>query len=186
MSDAGTKEIWEDFSIPLKKFIAKRVRNEYDTEDILQEIFCKIHNHIVEVKDKNKLHSWIYQITRNAIIDYYRTRTDTIEVADLPDLDMNTGLLDSEIYHELGACLKAMLLHLPDKYRVAIILAEFEQLPQKEIAKRLGLSLSGAKSRLQRARSKLRELLLGCCYIEFDRLGHIAGYRHKRRTCKFC
>ena len=184
MGDIGTKAIWEDFSVPLKKFIAKRVRNEYDTEDILQEIFCKIHDHIEELKDKSKLHAWIYQISRNAIIDYYRTKKDTVELADFPALDTST--MDSEIYHELGDCLETMLRHLPEKYRVAIILTEFEQLPQKELAKQLGLSLSGAKSRVQRARSKLRELLLGCCHIEFDRFGHIAGYRHKRSTCKFC
>jgi RNA polymerase sigma-70 factor (ECF subfamily) len=186
MGDVATNTIWEDFSVPLKKFIAKRIRNQYDAEDILQEIFCKIHDHIDELKDQSKLYCWVYQIARNVIIDYYRVKKDTVKLTDLPDLELDMSVMDNEIYRELGSCLEVMLQHLPEKYREAILLAEFQQLPQKEIANRLGLSLSGAKSRVLRARNKLRKLLLGCCHIEFDRRGHIAGYKHKHRACKYC
>lgn len=182
--DLRTTTIWEDFNVQQKRFIAKHVQNEYDAEDILQDIFCKIHDHIEELKDKSKLHSWVYQITRNAIIDYYRTKRETIDLTDLPDID--TESLTTDLYQELGSCLKAMLRNLPEKYREVIELTEYEHLTQKEVAEQLGLSISGAKSRVQRARSKLRALLLGCCHLEFDRLGNISDYRQKHRNCKFC
>ena len=63
---------------------------------------------------------------------------------------------------------------------------EFEEISQKALAERLGLSLSGAKSRVQRGRVKLRELLLGCCHVDFDRRGNIIDYRRKRASCKYC
>lgn len=184
--DIGTKGIWEEFSIPLKKFIAKRVQNKYDAEDILQDIFYKIHDHIETLKDESKIQAWVYQNTRIAIIDYYRTKSVTVELTDLPDMISDADFTNDDISHEVADCLKSILDHLPEKYRVAIVLTEFESLTQRELAQRLGLSLSGAKSRVQRARVKLKEILLGCCHIEFDRLGNITDYRRKHPTCKFC
>lgn len=52
----GTNKIWEELREPLKRFIARRVKNEHDAEDILQNIFCKIHNSIDNLKDESKLH----------------------------------------------------------------------------------------------------------------------------------
>lgn len=186
MEEYGTKGIWEDFSVELQKFIARRISDKHDAEDILQEVFCKIHDHFLELKDTRKIHAWVYQITRNTIIDYYRTRRSLVQIENLPDLDLNKDFVNSEVYRELGICLKGMIQKLPEKYKVAIILTEFERLPQKELAKQLGLSVSGAKTRVQRARNKLRELMLTCCQIEYDRCGRIADFTHKRRTCTFC
>ncbi|WP_196602398.1 RNA polymerase sigma factor SigZ [Pectinatus frisingensis] len=184
--DIDTKGIWEEFSIPLKQFIAKRVQNKYDAEDILQDIFCKIHDHIETLKDESKIHAWVYQITRNAIIDYYRTnKSVTAELTDLPDT-VNTDFIGDDVSREVADCLKTILNHLPEKYREAIVLTEFENLTQRDLAQRLGLSLSGAKSRVQRARAKLKEILLGCCHLEFDRLGNITDYKRKHLTCKYC
>ncbi|OPX87329.1 MAG: RNA polymerase sigma factor SigZ [Pelotomaculum sp. PtaB.Bin104] len=67
-----TDRIWEEFRTPLKNFIKKRIPNELDTDDVLQEVFVKIHNNIGSLTDDNKIHAWIYRITRNTIADYYR------------------------------------------------------------------------------------------------------------------
>ena len=79
-----------------------------------------------------------------------------------------------------------MINSLPEKYKQALILTEFQNLTQKELAERMGLSVSGAKSRVQRARIKLKELLLGCCSLEFDHYGNVIDYEHKCSDCKFC
>jgi RNA polymerase sigma-70 factor, ECF subfamily len=78
---------------------------------------------------------------------------------------------------------KAMVDSLPDTYREALILTEYEGLTQRELAERLGLSLSGAKSRVQRAREKLKAMLLDCCHFEFDRLGKIIDYQPNCTCC---
>lgn len=111
-----------------------------------------------------------------------------VELSEMPG-DMETvepaAGIDNTV-NEIASCIKAMINHLPEKCRQAIISTEFAGLTQKELGEKLGLSLSGAKSRVQRAREKLKAMLLECCHFEFDRLGNILDYRHKENTCPYC
>jgi DNA-directed RNA polymerase specialized sigma subunit, sigma24 homolog len=79
-----------------------------------------------------------------------------------------------------------MIDRLPEKYRKAIVLTDIERLTQKEMAEKLGLSSSGAKSRVQRSRKKLKEMLLECCHFEFDRSGNITEYQLKEQNSPCC
>jgi len=184
--DVKFTTIWEEFNLPLKNFIRKRIQHEQDIEDILQEVFSKIYNNMDSLKDSTKIHAWVYQITRNSIIDYYRKENRPMELSELINYLINEPEDDLSINEEIVSCLKVMINHLPEKYKQAIIYTEFQNLTQKELSEKMGLSLSGAKSRVQRARSMLKETLLGCCQLEFDRLGNIIDYKHKTRNCKFC
>lgn len=184
----STSKVWEELKEPLKRYIAGRVKNEHDTEDILQNIFYKIHNSIDTLKDETKLHAWAYRITRNAITDYYRHRKIMLELPEMPE-DKEADELAPGIDNtagEIASCLKSMMNHLPEKYRQAIILTALNGMTQRELGEKLGLSLSGAKSRVQRAREKLKKMLLECCQFEFDRLGNILDYWHKKNSCPYC
>ncbi len=175
---ATTETIWEGFHGRLKQFILRRVPDEQNAEDILQDVFLKIHLHIDTLRDEQRLESWIYQITRNAIADYYRVRRETNSLPEallLSELPAEDTLNDA--VRELIPCVRAMVDSLPDEYRQALLLTEYEGLTQKAMGERLGLSFSGAKSRVQRAREKLRDMLLDCCHLDFDRLGRIIDYR---------
>ncbi|WP_236995024.1 RNA polymerase sigma factor SigZ [Heliomicrobium modesticaldum] len=178
--------IWEKFSGPLKNFIRKRIPNEQDVDDVLQEVFLKIHANIENLSDDQKMYAWIYRITRNAIADYYRRIEKSVDLLESPE-DLAIGH-DEDINQnvEIAACLKSMIDSLPEKYKEAVLLTEFQNLTQKELSERMGLSLSGAKSRVQRGREKLKEMLLGCCHLEFDRLGNVIDYKHKSSGCKYC
>ena len=177
----STKTIWEDFRGSLKGFVLKRVQSEEDAEDILQDVFAKIHDKINNLKDEGKLRSWIYQITRNAIIDYYRSRKPTVEFTDtIQKVEDETP---SDVTAEISSCVKPMIDGLPDKYREAINLTDLKGLTQKELAENLGISLSGAKSRVQRARGKLKEELLECCHFEFDSRGKVLEYQSQNGAC---
>lgn len=178
--------IWEEFSIPLKRYIMKHVQDKHDAEDILQEIFCKIIHSMGYLENENKIQSWVYQITRNAIIDYYRSRKVVAALPQLFESRIDEFAVEGEAADEISLCIRKMIDHLPDKYRQAIILTEFEGLTQKELAEKLGLSISGAKSRVQRARKRLKNMLMDCCHFEFDRLGHIIEYQHKEKICCYC
>jgi len=182
----STNKIWEDFKEPLKRFIAGRVVNEYDAEDILQEIFFKIHKHIGCLKEKSKVQAWVFQIARNAVIDHYRYQKTKAQLSVVPEdiIDEPVAIIDAN--QDIIPCLRSMINYLPEKYRQAILLPVFEGLTQKELAEKLGLSLSEAKSRIQRARKELKGILLECCQFEFDRLGNILDYRHKRNNCPHC
>jgi RNA polymerase sigma-70 factor (ECF subfamily) len=178
--------LWEQFSIPLKDFIKKRVNNDQDVEDILQTVFLKIHIHINNLIETNKVRSWIYSITRNAIIDFYRSKNHDLNIESLSE-DILIGVQEEETLNsEISQCLNTMIQHLPEKYKQAIILTEFSNLTQKELADRTGLSVSGAKSRVQRARLLLKEMLMNCCILELDRRGNVIDYKHKSKDCKYC
>ena len=178
-------KIWEEFSLPLKVFIGKRISNAQDVDDVLQDIFLKIHNNADSIKDDTKIHAWVYRITRNAVIDYYRKKA-AVEMVELPDDLINESAEDLSANSEIAACLKNMIDSLPEKYKEAVILTEFQNLTQKELSEKMGLSLSGAKSRVQRGRKKLKQMLLGCCHLEFDQLGNVIDYKHRSDDCKYC
>jgi RNA polymerase sigma-70 factor, ECF subfamily len=177
-----TENLWEAFHTKLQQFILKRVPDEQNAEDILQEVFLKIHARIGTLRDEEKLQSWMYSITRNTIADYYREQKATVELPDsllLPE----EPLIGEDVVKELIPSVKEMVDSLPDEYREALILTEYEGLTQRELAERLGLSFSGAKSRVQRAREKLKTMLLDCCHFEFDRLGKVIDYQPKCGCC---
>jgi RNA polymerase sigma-70 factor (ECF subfamily) len=178
-------DIWEDFSSRLKSFILKRVRDEHDAEDILQDVFLKVHQNLHSLRDEDKLMVWVYQITRNAVYDYYRHRKVAVDSVQQLENWAQDPVPDNATA-EVASCLKPMVETLPEIYREAIVLTEFEGLTQKEMAQRLDLSLPGAKARVQRGRKKLEEMLLGCCHFEFDRRGNILDVQPKEESCHYC
>jgi len=182
----STNKIWEDFKEPLKRYIAGRVHNKHDAEDILQEIFFRVHSHIGCLKEESKLRAWLFQVARNAVVDYYRRQNSGFQLSVIPEDIINGPAEITDEDQDITMCLRSMINYLPEKYKQAILLSEFEGLTQKEMAEKLGLSLSGVKSRVQRARKELKGLLTDCCQFEFDRLGNILDYRHKRESCPHC
>lgn len=180
-----TEQAWEAFHVPLHQFIRRRVADEATAEDLLQEVFLKIHQHGARLRDAQRLESWIYQVTRHLIIDHYRSRNPPMTSLDAEEvLNLPEDLPDDDIVSELLPCVRAMVLALPEQDRQALILTEYQALTQKELGKRLGLSLSGAKSRVQRAREKLKQALLACCHFELDRRGHILDYQPRCDCCE--
>ena len=187
--DGATYRIWEQFSERLRRFILARVANQHDAEDILQDVFLKVHRGIGGLKRRDRVESWIYQIARNAIVDHYRRRGVRAETAVLPS-ELPTARDEPDdgdtALAELSRCVRPMIDALPDAYRQAIILTEYRGLTQKQVAESLGLSLSGAKSRVQRAREKLKISLQECCHLDFDRRGNVFDYEPLLGDCAFC
>jgi RNA polymerase sigma-70 factor, ECF subfamily len=179
-----TEQVWEAFHVPLLHFIRKHISDETMAEDILQDVFLKIHRNVETLKKVKNLESWVYRITRHAIIDHYRSKQapmitlDTVEV-----LELSEDLPDDDIISELFPAVRAMVQSLPELDRQALVLTEFQGLSQKEYSERLGISFSGAKSRVQRARGKLKQQLLDCCHFELDRRGHVINYQPHCQRC---
>lgn len=180
----STEQVWEAFHVPLQQFIRTRVSDDSTAEDILQDVFLKIHQRIEMLKDAQKLESWLYQITRNAIIDYYRSKEQPRASLDaLEVLELAEDLPDDDVVSDLLPAVRAMVKSLPEQDRQALILTAYQGLSQKEYGERLGLSFSGAKSRVQRAREKLKQMLLECCHFELDRRRHIIDYQPNCACC---
>jgi len=176
-----TENVWREFSDRLRGFIGKRVASAADADDLLSDVFVKVHAHIDSLEDEARLAPWLYQITRNTLTDYYRRRPPPRE--SLEGLDSASVEDDYDAAALISASLRDLVDRLPAKYREALVLTEFEGRTQAEMARELGLSVSGAKSRVQRARAMLRDDLLACCHFEFDRLGHVIDYQPRPRCC---
>jgi len=160
--------IWTKTQHELKSFVFRKVRDKALTDDIVQDVFLKVHAKLGQLKDTEKVSGWIYQITRNTITDYYRSKSKNISFRDL-DWESDHHTLNACV----SSCLQEMLSTLPEKYREAIALTELENLSQTHLAERLNISYSGAKSRVQRARQMLKDKMEQQYNIKVDAYGNV-------------
>jgi RNA polymerase sigma-70 factor (ECF subfamily) len=168
------KSIHHEFHKLLSNYISVRINDRDDAADVLQEVFIKIALRLSALTNKEKLKSWIFAITRNAITDYYRKNagrinsgiTDTImdETADDSDTDTTQGL---------DRCLQSFIGNLPAEYRDIIIDSEIQGIKQKDLAVKYNLAYPSVRSRVQRGRTRLKEMFVECCKIETDSRGNI-------------
>jgi RNA polymerase sigma-70 factor, ECF subfamily len=187
-SQPSTDSVWTRLSSDLRRFIRRRVPDDHVSDDLLQETFVRVHRNIGELQEVERVAGWVYQIARNVIHDYHRKATNapaSLGHVEPPDQD--------DDQHGQLSCrgigwLDEMIHALPDTYQEALQLGEIEGLSQQQVADRLGLSLSGAKSRIQRGRALLKDLLEQCCHFEFDGRGNMLDCdpRPDRNVCRDC
>jgi RNA polymerase sigma-70 factor (ECF subfamily) len=153
-----------------------------DADDLLQEVFLRVVKHLGSLRTTDRPEAWLFQIARNALRDSLRARqrrdgrTDALEI-DLPDETDTAAVRQSEA--ELAPCLTPMIDRLPEPYRTAIELTSLGGLTQAEAAKHAGISVSGMKSRVQRGREQLRQMLVRCCEIAIDARGGVSDFRRR-------
>ena len=145
----------------------------------------RLQRHEHKLKDIERMEFWVYRIARNLLIDYYRRE-------EMPSVDSNgTQTVSSVSEHDtdknhnqhIGRWLRDAIEQLPEPYRGALRMYEIESMPQQEIAGKMDISLSAAKSRIQRGRAKLKELLSRCCALDMDARGNIVDYRQIGDDC---
>lgn len=184
------KEIYIQFHDALLTFIRSKVKSKQDAEDILHSVFIKISNSIHKLSDQDKLQAWIFTITRNAIMDHYRmgsaVKTQTID-------DKNfTGIIEEEFTDAtkgIDNCIHGMISQLPEEYKNIIIDSELKGAKQKDLAEKYSMAYSSLRSRVQRGRDRLKQLLLNCCHIEADVYGNIIETRDMNNcedSCQSC
>ena len=180
-----TERVWGELHTNIHRFVSRRVRQVADVDDIVQRIFLQVHRSLPTLREADRLHAWIYQVTRRAIADHYRAPVHRHEVPvgaalddvpdDLPEAG-RAGEDEPSVLRELAACLQPLLADLALVDQEALRLVEVDGQTQVEAARRLGLSVSGMKSRVQRARRRLRSAVEACCRVEVDRRGGLIAY----------
>jgi RNA polymerase sigma-70 factor, ECF subfamily len=191
-----SRTIWSEVQSGLRSFIAKRVADEAAVEDLSQDVFLRMQRGLGGLKDRSRLLPWLYRIARHAIIDYYRARDRRPEkpaglVSDLEtlfpvSLPVESSEGSGRLGAELAGCLRPMIERLSEDYRQAITFVDLEGMTQHEAAAKLGLSVSGMKSRVQRGRRQLREMLEACCVIALDRRGGVADFDVRNQQDNSC
>lgn len=179
-----TERLWGEFAEQLGGFLRARVGSETEAEDLRQEVFLKLQKQLEQGGTIQDLGAWLFRAARNAVIDHYRTRKKGEPMEEgLPD---ETESRDPDV-EGLLASFRRMIHALPDGYREAVLLADIEELPHKEVAERLGLSLAATKSRVLRGRAMLRESLDACCRFERDNRGSVIDCTpHNPPSCREC
>jgi RNA polymerase sigma-70 factor (ECF subfamily) len=183
---AGAEAIWREFHDGLLGFIRRRVPSHELAEDILQEVMVRIHRSAAGVERADAVGAWVHAIARNAIADHYRSASVRRELAGGevdPDSAPEPEPDPPDVRGELAACVAPLLRRLSPSSREALTLTELDGLTQEEAAARAGLTLSGMKSRVQRARRQLRDVLVECCEIDLDARGGPTGFRSRRGPC---
>lgn len=188
---------WEELDANLRAFIGRRVRNPADVDDLVQRVLLQIVKGLDSLRDLSRLHAWVYRTARNVLIDYYRAAAPKHEVMSglAEDVDDAAAIQtlgvavedEPTALAELACCLDPMVRQLTPEYRDALVKVDLQGVPQTTAAAEAGVSVSGMKSRVQRARRQLRAVLEACCRIDLDRRGGVMGYESRApRTCKSC
>lgn len=178
---ANIEQLWELFSAGLRSFIMSKVKNEADANDILQDVFIRMHNNLGTLNDFSKIKAWLYQVTRNLITDYFRKKS--FDIREYRD-QLPSGSIRGKFMDEAVSDMIRMMDNLSPEYCEALCLTEIGGMSQKEYAEKAGLSYSGAKSRIQRARVMLKDMLLDCCHYQFDKYGTV--FNIEPACCRCC
>lgn len=175
-------KIWTDFNKELKAFILSKTQNAADADDILQDVFIKIIRNLDKVSQAENLRHYLFGIVRNAINDYFRNRKLAVTDAEIEEKLTNeeNQSLNTTIAE---CCIKPFIHKLPKNYRDALLITEFQDISQKDLAERLNISYSGAKSRVQRGKEKLRALIFECCAFQSDKYGNLLETDDKNCNC---
>lgn len=150
--------VYQDCAPKVRRYIAGRVHDPQDAEDLVSEVFVKVYEKLDSFDpEKAAISTWVYAITRNTVIDYYRTRRPS---AELPEALMAEGDMDEALYRkdalrQLAAALKT----LEPRKRDILILRYYRGLTLREIAARMDISYSYAKLLHSGALAELRKTL---------------------------
>ncbi|MCC9136706.1 RNA polymerase sigma factor SigZ [Pontibacter silvestris] len=168
--------VFMEYEAQLKAFVLKRVQDKDEANEVLQQLYLKLYKNCEQLQEVHHIKAWLYQITRNAVYDFFREHSryesideNYLEKADLPE----------QPRRDLEELVLPLINLLPAEYAEPLRLSDLEGVSQKEIAERLGMSYSGAKSRVQRGREKLKQLFMECCHLEFSHNGQIVGAQVK-------
>ncbi|CAM1371509.1 sigma-70 family RNA polymerase sigma factor [Tenacibaculum xiamenense] len=171
--------IWNQYKNELFYFVKLKIENQIDTEDLIQEVALKFYKQLTKGVPIENNRAWLYRITNNLVIDYYRKKGK----------EKNTSIFyDIEKGNEEGTCvceLSGFIIqnYLSKEYAEPLFLSDIEKIPQKLIAERLNLSLSATKSRIQRARIQLKKLIESCVDLLFNNRGELVDFTLKD-SCK--
>jgi RNA polymerase sigma-70 factor (ECF subfamily) len=185
-ADAAVTRLWSELSASLRGWFERRTGDAHAAEDLLQECFLRVHDRIGDVREGERLGAWIQSIARNLLVDW-RRRPEAPSVgagacasSALEELaDERTTGEDHDVDAIVAGWLAPTIAQLSPADRETLRLTELDGLTQRAAAERLGISLPALKSRVLRGRARLRERVLACCELEFDRRGGIVAYRER-------
>ncbi len=167
---------WHRHESELRGWLRGRLGDPHDAEDLLQDLFLKAMRQDKKFCQLANARAWLFEVARNAIADRLRLKKDQVE---LPE-DLEHEADEPAAVDSMAACLPRALAELAEEDREAITRCDLQGMSQRDYARLKGLSLPGAKSRVQRARKRLRSHLTDACQVRFDESGRICCFVPRR------
>jgi RNA polymerase sigma-70 factor (ECF subfamily) len=183
------EDVWAQVGASLERFVRRRVSDPHQAEDVVADVLLRIHEHLGDLDDRERVTAWVFRIARNAITDHYRR---TGRRRETPDADpeptaaggADTWLDDQEaVLGDLASCIRPLVDALPGDYRRALELTDLQGRTQVEAARIEQISLSGMKSRVQRGRRQFAALVRNCCEVTTDNRGELVDFRLRPDGC---
>ena len=161
----------QEFYDYLKAFLLKRVSNSEVAEDIVQDVMLELVKAHQKGREVSNMKAWLFQVTRNTLSKHFKKNPNLIQQDWEFEIEFEDNFTDvvTEDY------IIPMIDLLPKEYGTPLLMSDIENIPQKDIAESLNLTLTNTKARIQRGRKKLRDLFTECCHLEFDRNGTFIG-----------
>ena len=166
------KTAWRAHEPELRAWLRRRLGNAAEADDLLQDLFLKALRQGERFCSVLNARAWLFEVARNALADKMRVTRLTVE---LPD-DLEVAPDETQTVDELTACLPRVLSELSSEDREAITLCDLQGMAQAEFAAIKGLGLSAAKSRLQRARQRLKQRMTDGCQVQLDAAGRVSDF----------
>jgi RNA polymerase sigma-70 factor (ECF subfamily) len=167
---------WHANEKELRGYLTHRLGERPAAEDLLQDVFVKAIRQGADFCQLENSRGWLFQVARNALVDHLRLKKDHAEMpADIPAPEPHTAPVDA-----LTECLVRVLQELPEEDGDIIRQCDLNGIKQQTYADSHGLSLSAAKSRLLRARQRMRESMTVNCQVRFDDAGHVESHVPRR------
>lgn len=173
MSTACLMTAWSACEAELHGYLRHRARHIEDADEVLQEVFIKAFRQGERFCAVDNPRAWLFQVARNALADRLRVSRDFVP---LPDDLTDTQEEPAPPVDDLSQCIPRVLSELSEVDRMAITLCDIEGKTQQDLADVLGISLAGAKSRVQRARKRLRARMEVACQVKFDESGQVCCF----------
>ena len=176
---------WHQLGDRLRGYVARRV-NPGDADDVVQSVMVKLLEHRDRVAHESA-RAWLFAVTRNAVAEYYRQHRATVDLdafGDVPETDL-ADPADRAI-GDLSDCLDPMLGMLSESDADVLRRVDLQGEAQTELASSLGVPLSTIKSRVQRARARLRAAFDACCAIDLSRTGTPIGFERSSACAPGC
>lgn len=167
---------WQQHQREIQGFLEHRTGSVVEADDLLQEVFVKVLLHGRAFCELDNPRAWLFRVARNLIIDRRRLTAMREPLQPLPDELSAPPVAQIEPVDLLSHCLPSVLSRLSAKDREAIALCDLQGMAVSDYARQLGLSLPAAKSRLQRARLRLRSRLAKSCRVSYDGAGKLCCF----------
>ena len=167
---------WTAHEAELRGWLRHRLGNPSETDDILQDLFLKALRQGERFCSVQNARAWLFEVARNTLADHLRVSRNTVELPE--NLVVPTD--ETDTVDTLTACLPRVLSELSAQDREAITLCDLQGMAQADYARQKDLSLSAAKSRVQRARQRLRDRMTIACQVQIDVTGRVSDFVPRR------